>query len=120
MEDGGGEEHTPIEARVIHLFRKVGEVVDVLAKRLDIVDPLALEVRSTDNKDPILDILLITTVLCATLRESSTRYMLVTANRQKLIRHRVPDTGPVSGDVVLYFDPIRIHLGVRSVILEEN
>jgi hypothetical protein len=29
----------------------------VLANRLDIVDPLALDVRSTDDKDPILDIL---------------------------------------------------------------
>jgi len=51
------EGHTPIEARVTHLFRKVGEVDDVLAHRLDIVDPLALDVRSTDDNDPILDIL---------------------------------------------------------------
>ena len=50
-------EHTPIEARVTHLFRKVGEVVEELANRLEIVDPLALDIRSTDDKDPILDIL---------------------------------------------------------------
>jgi hypothetical protein len=50
--------HTPIEARVTHLFRKVGELLLLeVVKRLEIVDPLVLDVRSTDDKDPILDIL---------------------------------------------------------------
>jgi len=69
-----GEEHTPIEARVTHLFRKVGEVVEELANRLDIVEPLALDVRSTDDKDPILDILPIVQDEVV-LRDSSCTYI---------------------------------------------
>ena len=34
----------------------MGEVDEELANRLDIVDPLALDARSTDDNDPILDI----------------------------------------------------------------
>ena len=70
----GGEGHTPIEARVTHLFRKVGEVVDVLAYRLDIVEPLALDIRNTDDNDPILDILLISARCTTTRHENSTMY----------------------------------------------
>jgi len=51
------EGHTPIEASVTHLFRKVGELLDD-ANRLEIVDPLALDVLNTEDKEPILDILL--------------------------------------------------------------
>lgn len=51
--------HTAIEARVTHLLRKVGEVVglDVLANRLLIDDPLALDVLSTGANELSLDIL---------------------------------------------------------------
>jgi hypothetical protein len=57
----------------------VGEVDDVLANRLDIVDPLALDVLNMEDNEPILDILTISTWCAITRRENSTIY---TGDRQ--------------------------------------
>jgi hypothetical protein len=52
---------TAMEARVTHLFRKVGEADElpelVLANRLEMVDLQHFEARRTDPTEPILDIL---------------------------------------------------------------
>jgi hypothetical protein len=66
--------HTPIEARVTHLFRKVGEFVEVLANLLYIVEPLALDVLSAEDNEPILDILTIIIWCAITRREISAIY----------------------------------------------
>jgi hypothetical protein len=50
-----------MEARVTHLFRKVGEADEllelVLANRVEMVDLQHFEARRTDPTEPILDIL---------------------------------------------------------------
>jgi hypothetical protein len=73
----------------------------VLAYLLDIVDPLALDVRSTDDKDPILDIVPILQDECATTRLELYLYIQVTVNRQNLIRHW--DAGYRSGIPVTWY-----------------